>query len=127
MSGRDRDIAQAKERALIARARLAATMSDIQDRLHPRALLNEAWQEVRERSQDLADGAVDAVRARPLTTSAIVAAAIALLVRKPIGQALKTLFARRDETPSVEAELTSQASPPSSIEAETAPTQKEIA
>jgi len=127
MSGRERDILQARERAMAARARLADTMSEVQDRLHPRALLNEAWQEVRERGQEFAEEAVNIARTKPMAVSAIVAAAIALFAREPICQALASLFGRRRETADGGTELTSQAAPPSSAEGETARQYEEIA
>lgn len=126
MSGSDRDIASAKEQALMARARLADTLNEIQARLRPRALVNEAWQEFRERGQEFAEDAVNIARTKPMTISAIVAAAIALFAREPIRQALASLFARRRETADAEAELKSEVAPPSSRKSKAARQYEEI-
>ena len=100
MSGTEHDIERAREDALRARARLAGTMGEILDRLHPRTLMNEAWEEVRERGQELTDRAVHLARAKPAATSAIVAATIAVFAREAIWRALVALIFRRRETSS---------------------------
>jgi hypothetical protein len=98
MSGTEKDVESARAEAMRARMRLAATMSEIQDRLNPRILLSDAWQEVREHGQDLVGDTIQAVRAKPVATSAMAAAIIALFAREPIWRAVTTLFFRRRET-----------------------------
>jgi len=98
MSGTEKDVERAREEATRARMRLAATMSEIQDRLNPRTLLNDAWQEVREHGQDLVGEAIQAARAKPATVSAMVAAVIALFARESIWRAVTGLFFRHRET-----------------------------
>jgi hypothetical protein len=98
MSGTEKDIERARAEALHARARLAETMGEIQDRFHPRTLINDAWREVRERGHDLADDAVDLALAKPMATSAIIAAVVAIFAREPIWKALATLIFHRRET-----------------------------
>lgn len=98
MSGSDQDVERAREEARLARARLAETMGEIQERLNPRNLLSEAWEEVRERGQEMADQAVHLARSKPVATSAVAVAGIALLAREPIWRALATLIFRRRET-----------------------------
>ncbi|MEA3080584.1 MAG: hypothetical protein QOD54_252 [Sphingomonadales bacterium] len=61
-----------------------ATAQDLQDRLSPRVLAKGAWQGAKEKGADLAEDAVDAVRARPLTTTGIVAAITMFLAREPL-------------------------------------------
>ena len=97
MSGTDRDVERARENALRARLQLARTMGEILDRLHPRTLVGEVFQEVRERGHDMAEQAVELARSRPATTSAIAAGMIALFAREPIWRALATLISRRRE------------------------------
>lgn len=127
MSGKEKDIARAKEAARMARARLSDTMGELQARLRPRTLLNGAWHGVRERGQDLAEEAFQVARARPLATSAIVAGAVALAARGPIWRALTALFALSRETPQGEAELTFRTAQPCPGEDEAAQPAKEIA
>ena len=98
MSGTEKDVERAQAEATRARMRLAATMSEIQDRLNPRTLLSDAWHEVREHGQDLVDDAIQTARAKPVATSAMAAAVIALFAREPIWRAVATLFFRRRET-----------------------------
>jgi len=98
MSGTEKDVERARAQAMQARARLAGTMSEIQDRLNPRTLLSDAWQEVREHGQDLVGEAIQTARAKPVATSAMAAAVIALFAREPIWRAVATLFLRRRET-----------------------------
>lgn len=98
MSGTEEDVERARQKALRARAQLAGTMGEILDRLHPRTLLSEVVENVRERGQGLADQAVDAARARPVAASAMAAAVLALFARGPISKALGTLISSRRET-----------------------------
>ena len=102
MNGRDKDLEDAQEKVRRARARLADTMGEVQNRLHPTNLINDALQEFRLRGQDLADHAVDLVRAKPVAATAAVAAAIALFAREPIWRALTTLIFHRRETPAAD-------------------------
>lgn len=112
MSGTEKDVARARAEATRARMRLAATMGEIQDRLNPRTLLSDAWQEVREHGQDLVDEAIQTARAKPVATSAMAAAVIALFAREPIWRAVTGLFFRRRET-SAAAEQLEAANEPS--------------
>jgi hypothetical protein len=67
-----------------SRTRVMATAQDLQDRLSPRVLAKGAWQGAKEKGADLAEDAVDAVRARPLTTTGVVAAITMFLAREPL-------------------------------------------
>jgi hypothetical protein len=66
------------------RARLMGTAEQLQDRLSPKRLTRDAWQGAKEKGADLAEGAVDAVRARPLATGGVVAAITLFLAREPL-------------------------------------------
>ena len=57
-----------------SRARVMATAHELQD----------AWQGAKEKGADLAEDAVDAVRARPLATTGVVAAITMFLAREPL-------------------------------------------
>ena len=66
------------------RARLMATAQELQDRLSPKTLAKGAWQGAKEKGADLAEDAVDAVTARPLAASGVVAAITMFLAREPL-------------------------------------------
>lgn len=114
MSGTEKDVERARAKAMQARARLAGTMSEIQDRLNPRTLLSDAWQEVREHGQDLVGEAIQTARAKPVAASAMAAAVIALFAREPIWRTVATLFLRSRETSAAEEQLKSPNDPPAS-------------
>jgi hypothetical protein len=67
-----------------SRARLMATAQQLQERLSPRTLARDAWQGAKGKGADLAEDAVDAVRARPIATTGIVAAITMFLAREPL-------------------------------------------
>jgi hypothetical protein len=92
----------AKAAAEAARARLFATAQEIQGRLEPQTLLDEAVGTVREQSAKLARTAGDTARERPGMVGAAAAAGALLVLRKPLMRLGKRLFGRRkredDET-----------------------------
>ena len=90
-------VEQAKRDALAARRRLDSTLVALQQRLHPKALANEAWDGVKEKSGDLAEGALGAVRQRPGAVSLAVGAAVLFLARDPLRRAVGRAFSKRDE------------------------------
>ena len=67
-----------------SRARVMATAQELQDRLSPKVLAKDAWQGAKEKGAGLAEDAVDAVRARPLTATGVVAAIAMFLAREPL-------------------------------------------
>ena len=67
-----------------SRARVMASAHELQERLSPKVLAKGAWQGAKEKGADLAEDAVDAVRARPLTTTGVVAAVTMFLAREPL-------------------------------------------
>ena len=67
-----------------SRARLMATAHELQDRLSPKTLARDAWQGAKEKGADLAEDAVDAVRARPYAAGGVVAALAMFLAREPL-------------------------------------------
>lgn len=91
------EIEAAKREARRARARLDSTMIALQQRLHPRALATEAWDGVREKSNDLAESAMGTVRERPAAVSLAVGATVLFLARDPLRRAIGRLFSKNGE------------------------------
>ena len=67
-----------------SRSRLMSTAHELQDRLSPRTLARNTWQGAKEKGADIAENTVDAVKARPLTTTGVVAAITMVLAREPL-------------------------------------------
>jgi hypothetical protein len=91
VSGDSPEIARARTDAERARARLFDTFRaleqpflDLRQQLTPDHLMREAWEGAKEKGADLAEGAVDAVRARPLAATGVVAAITLFLAREPL-------------------------------------------
>ncbi len=82
-----------------ARLRLSATVEEIQLRINPRTLLDEAITEVRTRSSDLAQTAADTVREQPAVVAAGAASVGLVLFRKPLGRLFRKITGRTKETP----------------------------
>jgi len=77
-------IEAAKADAERARRRLGGTMDSLQQRLTPGSLADHAWTGVKDKGSELADGAVEAVKARPAAVAGVVAALVLFLARRPI-------------------------------------------
>lgn len=96
---------QAKYEAEAARKRFTGTLEVLQgtlvgtfrERLTPTALANKAWTEVREKGSEIADEAVEAVKARPLIASGAVAAFFVFLARGRIASAASRLWSGGDD------------------------------
>lgn len=67
-----------------ARGRLMSTAHELQDRLSPKTLARGAWEGAKIKGADLAEDAVDAVRARPIAVTGVVAAIAMFLAREPL-------------------------------------------
>lgn len=67
-----------------SRARVMATAHELQERLSPRTLARNTWQGAKEKGADLAENTVDAVKARPLAATGVVAAITMFLAREPL-------------------------------------------
>ena len=78
------EIAAARIEAERTRARLMATAHELQERLSPKTISRHAWQGAKDKGADLAEDAVDAVRARPLAATGVVAALALFLAREPL-------------------------------------------
>lgn len=91
-----------------AKKRFGTTMGALQYRLKPATLVSNAWEEVRDKGSDAADGALDAVhgmadgavqaaRSRPMAASGIAAALVLFLARAPLWRVASKIFSREDE------------------------------
>jgi hypothetical protein len=90
-------VEQAKRNVVAARARLDSTLVAVQLRMRPGNLAGEAWDGVKDKSADLADGALSAVRKRPAAVSMAIGALALFLARQPIRRAVTRLFADGEE------------------------------
>jgi Protein of unknown function (DUF3618) len=68
----------------IARKRMLDTLGELQRQFAPRALVREAWETAREKGAEIAEETVDAVKARPLAATGVVAAITMFLAREPL-------------------------------------------
>jgi len=78
------EIAAARAEADRRRSRVMATAHELQERLSPKTLAKGAWQGAKEKGADLAENAVDAVKARPFAATGVVAAITMFLAREPL-------------------------------------------
>lgn len=74
------------------RARLMGSAHELQVRLSPKVLARGAWEGAKDKGADLAEDAVDAVRARPLAAGGAVAALTLFLAREPLANLAKRMF-----------------------------------
>jgi ElaB/YqjD/DUF883 family membrane-anchored ribosome-binding protein len=78
------EITAAKAEVDRSRARLMATAHELQERLSPKTLARNTWQGAKEKGADFAENTVDAVKARPLAATGVVAAITMFLAREPL-------------------------------------------
>ena len=74
------------------RAELIDSARDVQARLQPKVLANEAWEKAKIKGADLAEDAVDAVKKRPVATGGVIAALTMFLAREPIKDGITNLY-----------------------------------
>lgn len=75
-----------------AKAALIDTARELQLRLEPKTLASEAWEKAKNKGADLAEEAVDAVKARPVAVGGVVAALAMFLARAPIKDAAVKIY-----------------------------------
>lgn len=75
----DPDLVAARARAVAARADLRAVLRELQARLRPSSLASDAMGNLRRKSEEVAEEAVEAVRSRPVAASAVAAGLGALI------------------------------------------------
>jgi len=90
-------IEQARRDAIAARARFEGTLAAAQDRLRPTNLAEEAWDGVKSKGADMADGAVQAVKKRPAAVSLALGAFAIFLARSPLKRAARHLISGGEE------------------------------
>ena len=78
------EIAAARQDVERSRSRLMGAAHELQERLSPKTLAKGAWEGAKEKGADLAEDAVDAVKARPLATTSVIAAITMFLAREPL-------------------------------------------
>lgn len=78
------EIAAARLEIERSRSRMMASAQQLQERLSPQRLTRDAWQGAKEKGADLAEDAVDAVKARPIAATSVVAAIALFLAREPL-------------------------------------------
>ena len=87
------EIAAARAEVERRRSRLMGSAHELQNRLSPGRLTRDAWQGAKEKGADLAEDAVDAVRARPIAATGAVAALAVFLAREPLMELAGKLMA----------------------------------
>lgn len=99
MTSEDPAIAQARQQVQRSRAQLMQSAHELQDRLSPKTLARGAWDGAKEKGAELAEDAVDAVKARPMAATGVVAAIVTFLAREPLmdlaGQLAEAVGAKR--------------------------------
>lgn len=66
------------------RGRLIDSARELQVRLSPKKLTADAWEGAKSKGADIAENAVDAVKARPVATVGVLAAVTMFLARGPL-------------------------------------------
>ena len=90
-------IEQAKREAALARQRLERTLAELRERLQPGNLAGEAWDGVKDKGADLAEGALEAVKSRPKAVSLALGALAVFLARRPLKRAVSRLISGEAE------------------------------
>ena len=85
-------VAAARIEVARTRAALLETVRELQQRLQPKTLANEAWEKAKGKGADLAEDAVDAVKRRPVAAGGVVAALAMFLAREPIKDGVVKLY-----------------------------------
>ena len=86
------EIAEAKKAALRAKDRFDRTLAAVQHRLSPGNLAEEAWDGVKDKGADMAEGALQAVKSRPKAVSLALGAFAIFLARAPLKRAVTRLM-----------------------------------
>ena len=91
------EIAAARIDVERSRGRLMGTAHELQERISPKVLARNTWQGAKEKGADLAEDAVDAVKARPIAAGGAVAALAMFLAREPLMDLAGSLFGSAKE------------------------------
>lgn len=90
-------IEAAKRDSVRARKRLESTLAAAQARLRPVSLAEEAWDGVKGKSAEIAEGALDSVKKRPVAVSVALGALALFLAREPLKRAATHLISGPDD------------------------------
>jgi hypothetical protein len=90
-------VIKARAEAERHKSAMLATLHQLQERLAPKTLANEAWEKAKSKGAAFAEDAVDAVKRRPVATGGIVAAALMMLLRQPIKDGVTSLYGKMTE------------------------------
>jgi hypothetical protein len=85
------DIERAQQRVGAAREKLLGSTQALQARLKPSVLADDAWKVARDKGREVAAEAVDAIKRRPVISSAAAVGLAALVARKPIAKLVSML------------------------------------
>ena len=91
------EIESAGRNAQQAKARFDRTLAEVRDRLAPGNLAGEAWDGVKGKGADVAEGALEAVKSRPKTVSLALGAFALFLARAPLKRAVTRLISGNGE------------------------------
>ena len=125
MSAADIRIAAARGEVAARRAALLTTIDEIKARLAPKAVAHNAWEGAKDKTGEVAESTLAAVRERPLLTAGVVAGAGAVLARKPLFALIGRLFDEREDPTPIPARKRAAASKPKTPR-KTAPAVKRI-
>jgi len=90
-------IEDAKRNVVRSRAQLDSTLGALQLRLKPANLAGEAWDGVKEKSSEFAEGALETVKKRPAAVSLALGAVALFLARGPLTRAASRLISGEEE------------------------------
>lgn len=90
-------IEDAKRNVVRSRAQFDSTLGALQLRLKPANLAGEAWDGVKEKSSDIAEGALETVKKRPAAVSLALGAVALFLARGPLTRAASRLISGEEE------------------------------
>lgn len=84
MSAEPPEVVAARINAERARGRMMDTARELQVRLNPGTIANNAWADAKSKGADMAEQAVGAVKQRPALAGALVGALTLFLAREPL-------------------------------------------
>jgi ElaB/YqjD/DUF883 family membrane-anchored ribosome-binding protein len=86
-----------------SRRKLIGALQELSRQFEPHRLMEEAWEKAKDKGADLAEEAVDAVRARPYAATGVVAAIAMFIAREPLmdlaGKLVKRKNPKRPKAP----------------------------
>lgn len=92
-------VQEARIEAEQAQHRLVSLVHELQQRIAPKTLARDAWENAKSKGADIAEDAVDAVRKRPVAAAGAVAAVAAFLAREPLMDLASRLWNGKPDKP----------------------------